>query len=389
MTHMVDRILASRLIKNKTSNFIILGARQVGKSTICHSLNPVFTVDLADETAFVAYAKEPGRLKREVEALSHPGTILVDEIQRLPRLLNMIQTMIDARAPHRFLLTGSSARKLKRGGANLLPGRVILEYLDPLTVMELGDAFDLDRILQVGSLPGVYLHRETGQDILGTYATVYLREEIQAEALTREIGSYSRFLDVAAVASGQWINYSKFASDTEIPKETIRRFFSLLEDTLVAFRIPAFRPKHPSRRVTQRDRYVLFDVGVRNALLGLHERPIPSTERGNLFEQWVLLQCLYWQRAHHRSWRISSYRSDTGLEVDIVIDTGDGLRAIECKSGAVVHPSDLRGLRSFADIAGRPLQHYVVYTGTTRQQWPDNVLVIPYKEFLTEELATW
>ncbi|MBI2345726.1 MAG: ATP-binding protein, partial [Deltaproteobacteria bacterium] len=303
------------------------------------------------------------------------------------KMLNTIQVLIDSKTPHRFLLTGSSARKLKRGGANLLPGRVILEYMDPLTVAELGPQFDLERALQLGTLPGIYCDRDAGPDILDTYATVYLREEIQAEALTREVGSYSRFLDVAAVASGQWINYSKFSSDTEIPKETVRRFFSILEDTLIAFRIPAFQPKGYRRRVSQRDRFVLFDVGVRNALLGLYTHPIAPTERGLLFEQWVLLQCIYFQRAWRKPWRISTYRTDAGTEVDIIIDIGALILAVECKSGTRVAERDIKGLRAFQAGGGRRVFRYVVYTGATRQLWPDGVTVIPYQEFLVDELG--
>lgn len=387
MTHMVDRILEKRLRQKKLHHFIILGARQVGKSTLCQALRPILTINFADEASFMAYAKDPDRLKREVAALSTPGLIVVDEVQRLPKILNLLQVLIDAKGPHRFLLTGSSARKLKRGGANLLPGRVILEYLDPLTVEELGAQFDLERALQVGTLPGIYLDREAGHDLLDTYATVYLREEIQAEALTREVGSYSRFLDIAAVTSGQWMNYSKCASDTEIPKETVRRFFSILEDTLIAFRIPAFQPKGTRRRVSQRDRFVLFDIGVRNALLGVHKYPISPTERGPLFEQWLLLQCIYFQRAHRKPWRISTYRTDAGVEVDIVIDTGALVLAVECKSAAHVAERELKGLRSFREVARRPVRSYVVYTGATRQRWPDGVMAVPYREFLCEELS--
>jgi predicted AAA+ superfamily ATPase len=383
---MIDRILYRHLSKKNAKNVLLLGARQVGKSTLVKSLKPVFSLNLADEGLFLSYSKDPARLKREVLALPNSGMVAIDEIQRVPKLLNIVQMLIDDDSPHRFVLTGSSARKLKRGGANLLPGRIVLEHLDPLMVEEIGSEFDLDRALQVGTLPGIYLDQETGADVLGTYATVYLREEIQAEALTREIGSYSRFLDAAAEASGQWVNYSKLSNDTEIPRETLRRFYSILEDTLVAFCLSPFRPKKPKRRVSQRDRYIFFDVGVRNAVLGIHRHPVSPTERGHIFEQWFILQCIYHAHSYRKPWQFFSYRTDDGAEVDLVIQTDTALIAVECKSRPQSSGIDLRGLRSFAGVAHLPLHKYVVYTGETRQKLNEDTVLVSYRDFLVREL---
>lgn len=378
---MLDRLLLSRLRASKKS-LLLLGPRQVGKSTLCRALAPDFAVNLADETAFLAYAKEPGRLAREVGALKGPSRILVDEVQRVPALLNSVQAVLDGGSGHRFLLTGSSARKLRRGGANLLPGRILLEYLDPLSYWELGERFDLDRALQVGTLPGVYLDLQEGADVLATYAKVYLRQEIQAEALSRNLGAYARFLDVAAEASGRWVNYSKVASDAELPKETVRRFYSLLEDTLVAFRLPPFRAEASARRISQRDRFLFFDVGVRNAVLGLHDRPASPSDAGSLFEQWLILQCLALIRSRHKPWTLSSYRTDAGAEVDLVIDQGAGLLAVECKYGRNAGEADLRGLRSFEAVARKPVRKVLVYRGERTQRFSKGELAVPYREFL-------
>ncbi|MBI4126861.1 MAG: ATP-binding protein [Deltaproteobacteria bacterium] len=315
-------------------------------------------------------------------ALGSGGLVVIDEIQRTPSLLNSVQAILDEDDRFRFILTGSSARKLKRGGANLLPGRIILEYLDPLSYWEMKEVFDLDRVLRVGSLPGIYLDQKSGEEVLGTYATVYLREEIQAEAVIKNIGAYARFLDVAAEMSGQWINYSKVASDTEIAKETIRRFFTLLEDTLLAHRIPAFRPKQSKRRVSQRDRFIFFDIGVRNALLGIHKGKISPTEEGHLFEQWIVLQCLSFIRMYHKEWKISAYRTDAGAEVDCILDLGDAYVAIECKTGKKVTESQLKGLRSFEEIAKKPVQKIIVYCGENREKFSQGELAIPYLDFL-------
>lgn len=385
---MVDRILQPRL-KNLRKSVLLLGARQVGKSTLIRSLNPSRTINLADERLFLSYSKDPSRLLRELRASHEKGMVAIDEVQRVPKLLDAVQIYVDEVPQVQFLLTGSSARKLRRGQANLLPGRIIMEYLDPLTLEEIGEGFDLERALQVGCLPGIYLDLETGIEVLDTYAQVYLREEIRAEALTREIGSYSRFLDLAAACSGQWINYSKMANDSEIPKETIRRFYSILEDTLLAFRIPPFQLKRSGRRVSHRDRFLLFDVGVRNALLGLHRSPLSPTEKGFQFEQWFILQSLYFSRAHRKGWQFSAYRTDAGAEVDLVIDTGNRLIAIECKLSRNISESDLRGLRSLEEVAHKPLRKYVVYQGDTRQKFSRGEIAVPFEEFLLEEITTF
>ena len=382
---MLDRIITSRLRDSKKS-VLLLGPRQVGKSTLCLSLRPGLVVNLADEAVFLAHAKDPGRLRRELEASSRPGLVLIDEIQRIPSLLNTIQALIDEGRGWRFLLTGSSARKLKRGGANLLPGRIILEHLDPVCFWEFGASFDLDRCLRVGSLPGIYTDIAAGEDVLEAYAGVYLREEIQAAMVVRNIGGYGRFLDAAAQASGRWINYSKISADAEIPKETVRRFYSILEETLMAFRIPPFRGQRASRRVTQRDRFIFFDVGVRNALLGVHRGGLTPMEMGHLFEQWILLQCLAFIRAHKKSWRVQSYRTDAGAEVDIVIDRERDILAVECKYGRNASESDMRGLRSFEAIARKPVKKFLVYRGSSAQKFSGGELALPFERFLKEEL---
>lgn len=384
---MLDRTIGPRLATGKKS-VLLLGARQVGKSTLTRALGPDVVIDLADEASYLAYAKDPARLRRELRALQKPSLVVVDEVQRIPSLLNTIQAIMDERGRHRFILTGSSARKLKRGEANLLPGRIVLEYLDPLSIWELGDAFDLERALQLGTLPGIYLDPVSGTDVLDSYAAVYLREEVQAESIIRNMGSYARFVDVAAAASGDWISYSKLASDAEIAKETIRRFFQILEDTLLAFRVPPFESRHPSRRVRKRDRMFLFDLGVRNALLGLHRIPPTPTERGRLFEHWFVLQCLYFVRARRLPWRLCSYRTDAGAEVDLVIDTRRTLLAIECKAGRNVDRGRLSGLRSFATVADKPLKSFVVFQGERAQRFEGAIDAIPYRDFLLETLPS-
>lgn len=384
---MYNRLISERL-KKSNKNVLLLGPRQVGKSTLCRSLNPSLIINLADERNYLRYSKDPDLLFRELAAQEKSALILIDEIQRIPSLLNSIQSVIDSGTSHRFLLTGSSARKLKKGGANLLPGRILLEHLDPLTIWELSAEFNLDRALSVGTLPGVYLDVKEGEDILESYANTYLREEVQAEALIKNIGSYARFLDIAAESSGAWMNYSKLASDSEISKETIRRYFTVLEETLLAFRLPSFQPRSGTRRVSQKDRFIFFDLGVRNALLGLHKSAQSNQEKGFLFEQWFIQQCIYYSRANRKNWKFSSYRTEHGAEVDLVLDLGTQLIGIECKYGKNVGEADLKGLRSLEEVSHKPIKKYLVYRGETRQKFSKKEVVFPYSEFLLQILPT-
>lgn len=387
---MQDRILLERLRRSKQS-VLLLGPRQVGKTTLAQSLKPALSVNLADEAIFLRYSKDPARLRREILALGQqPKLILIDEVQRIPTLLNTVQAIIDeSQKSIRFLLTGSSARKLRRGGANLLPGRVILEYLDPLSIWEMPSSFDLDRALRVGSLPGVYLDRAEGEEVLESYSSIYLREEVQAEAMTKNLGAYARFLDLAADASGQWINYSKVSSDSEIGKETIRRFFQVLEDTLLAVRIAPFEEKASKRRVSQRDRFLFFDLGVRNAIFGLHKAEVGREERGKRFEQWVILQVIAFIHAHRKPWRLFSYRTNAGAEVDLIIDFGKKILALECKTAVNVTEESFSGLRSFATFTKRPTQSVVIYCGSTRQKFGAKEMAIPYLDFLLQDLPSY
>jgi predicted AAA+ superfamily ATPase len=387
---MQDRLIAKWIIKTGKS-VLLLGPRQVGKSTLCQSFAPVLSINLADEELFIAYSKDPSRLKREVHALKKAGFILIDEIQRVPSLLNSVQALLDP-GPHsvegrRFLLTGSSAAKLKQSGANLLPGRVVLEYMDPLLVSELGDKFDLDRALRFGMLPGVYLGEEDSEQVLSSYADLYLREEIRAGALAKDIGQYARFLDIAALFSGQWLNYSKISSEAEISKETIRRYVSVLEGTLMVFRVPSFHPgARTKRRVSQKDKLFLFDLGVRNALLGVHRQKITPDQRGHLFEHWLILQIIYMNRALRKDWHLSTYRTDGGAEVDLVIERDGDVIGLEIKASRNIGKSDLRGLKSLEEVMGRkqPFLKWIAYLGDTEQVFEDGTRVIPFQKLLQE-----
>lgn len=387
---MIERILQST-IQSHPKSVLLLGPRQVGKSTLCGELNPDFTLNLADEEHFRQHLNDPGLIKRIINALperraNQKTVILIDEIQRIPSMLNTIQALIDSNTNLKFLLTGSSARRLRRGQANLLPGRILLEYLPPLVYWELRDKFDLNKALTIGTLPEVYL-QDYGPEILNSYVASYLKEEIQAEAFTRDLASYSRFLNLAAELSGQYMNYAKVASDSEINKETIRRYMEILSDTLLIEIIPSYTDVDKKRRARQKEKFIFFDLGVRNFLLGRQSTSSFSREEfGHLFEQWFILQIIYFNKLYKMNWKISTYRDAMGVEVDLVIDTPAECLAIEIKSSVKAQEKMFKGLNRFEQISNRQLRKYLVYQGEFEQDFDCLGRAVPYQTFLEKIL---
>ena len=217
--------------------------------------------------------------------------------------------------------------------------------------------------------------------MLTNYVDSYLREEIQAEALIRNIASYARFLDMAAEASGQIINYSKLASDSEIPKETIRRYYEILSDTLLVHRIPGYTNIKGSRKAIQKEQFIFFDLGVRNALLRQHRNIFTPTQLGKLFEQWLITQLIAFNSYHQKNWQIFYYRDDLKQEVDVIVDCGQELLAIEIKYAEKFQPDFLTGLKIFARVTKKPVRSILLYRGDSKQV-RDGIEVWPYQDFL-------
>lgn len=311
--------------------------------------------------------------------------VFIDEVQRVPALLDSVQALIDADPRRfRFLLSGSSARKLRPGHANLLPGRVVLHHLHPLLAAELGADFALDRVLAHGTLPGIYADADPGSraQVLRSYVDAYLREEVQAEALVRDIGAYARLLDLVAAASGRIINLHALSRDAAVSYETARRYLDVLEDTLILFRIPAWSGSDRGSMVAH-PKVVLFDVGVRNALL---RRPLDmplDDERGLLLEHLIGLEL---RRREGTIWpelRVQHFRTRRGAEVDFIVSAGREIWAIEVKASRHVDRRDLKGIDGFADRVRTVTRRIVVFMGARRQRL-DGVEALPVEDFLRE-----
>jgi predicted AAA+ superfamily ATPase len=384
-TLMVNRTLERTLqaeIKKNRKSILLLGARQVGKSTLLAKFNPGLSINLADEGQYREHLRDPTYLRRLVEGVKTNLPILLDEVQRLPSMLNTVQALIDGDPKRLFLISGSSARKLRHGNANLLPGRVFHHTLFPLTYWELAEDFDLDKALQIGTLPEIYL-KDYGTDLLRNYIDTYLREEIQAEALVRNLEAFSRFIDLSATCSGSIINYSQLACDSEIPKENLRRFYDILYDTLILHRIPGYTQTKGYRKAIQREKMIFFDLGVRNGILRIEKNRFTETEKGGLFEQWVILQLIAYSRYHNKDWQFYFYRDDKKTEIDLIIDIGPQLWAIEIKYGQKLKPKYFEALSVFERIAKKPVRSLLLFRGKHREKW-NGFEAIPYQDFFNE-----
>lgn len=352
---LIERTLFSK-ISTLNRSILLIGPRQTGKSTLIKSLCPDLTINLADQETFIRYLSDPGRLRTEIGASQ---SIFIDEVQRIPSLLNTIQALIDEKQSRQFFITGSSARKLKRGEANLLPGRVLSYELGPLTHQELASQFEIKKALRLGLLPGIYFepNEKIAQKILRTYSMTYLQEEIQAEALTRNLEGFSRLFQIVVSRNGQQIDFSKFASQAMIERTSARRYFDILVDTLIVDTIEPFS-KSKTRRLVQHPKYYFFDCGVINGVLQNFD--VSLDRIGVLFETLFLQLVRSCAKAHDDNLRISTYRTDRGAEVDFIIETKSQVFAVEVKASKNVGKSDLTGLESFASFYGKKFTPLVV-----------------------------
>ena len=368
----IPRFFDARAVLRQRSCFLF-GPRQTGKSTLVRQqLAGLPTYNLLDQALFARLSREPGLIR---EALT-PGTevVVIDEIQRLPALLNEVHLMIEEHGV-RFFLTGSSARSLRRKGVNLLGGRAWSRTLHPFVRGELGARFRLSRALEFGLLPGIYFSPAPAED-LAAYAGDYLREEVASEALVRNIGAFSRFLEVAGVAHGEMINFAGLASDSQVPASTVREYYAILKDTLIAHEVPAFAAT-VKRKAVATAKYYLFDIGLARHLQGRRGLAPRTPEYGSAFESFLFQEikafCDY-----HRLKTPCYWRSKSNFEVDFVFEN----IAVESKAKAVVGQRELRGLRALREEG--LLRDYLLVCMEREPRIVDGIRILPWELFLDE-----
>lgn len=339
---MLPRILN---ISNETDSSIFLfGARQTGKSTILRQQFPnAIYIDLLDSSIKERYRRNPTLLYEMLNGKPEGTLVIIDEIPEVPALLDEVHRLI-VESGLVFILCGSSARKLKRKGHNTLGGRAFPVYLYPFVSAEIPE-FDIDRAVTFGMLPPHYLAKNPSR-LLAEYINVYLKEEIKEEALVRNLDAFQRFLEVAALTDGEIVNNANIAQDCGVRATTVNAYFDILEDTLMGYRIPAFR-KVMKRRLMQAPKFYYFDIGVANHLLHRKELVRGSADYGHAFEHLVIQEIHAWLQYTHSEEELSYWHTYTGIEVDAVI--GDARVAIEIKSAEEIQRRHLKGLKAFAD----------------------------------------
>ena len=368
----------ARLLPTPQRSAFLFGPRGTGKSTWLRERFPqAVSYDLLDTGEALRLAREPRTLYRELSALPANAWAVIDEVQKVPALLDEIHRLIETRHL-RFVLSGSSARKLRRGGVNLLAGRAITTVMLPLTSAELGFEAEPARLLHYGSLP-MAVDAEDPRPYLRSYAETYLLQEVQAEALTRNVGAFSRFLEVAARQNGQATNATAIAKAVGIRRETVRSHFEILVDTLLGYWLPAWKLKSANKQVAH-SKFYFFDAGVVRALSGRLPYPPTNEELGPLAETFLLHELRTYLAYQGLDYRLHFWRTHDGAEVDVLCEAANGFVAIEIKSSAHWEKRFNRGL-------GRLREHlpstrcYGVYFGERAALW-DDVQVLPAMDFL-------
>lgn len=370
-------MIARSLRLPERASFFLFGPRGTGKSTLVRAAFPdAIVFDLLDYAVYAELVARPDRL----EALARPrmpAAIVIDEVQRVPALLDQVHRLIETHR-WRFVLTGSSARKLRRGGVNLLAGRARTLTMHPLTAPELGTRFDLARAVRIGHLPGAVLGDDP-EEYLAAYVGTYLREEVQAEALTRNLEAFSRFLVAASFSQGSVLSVSATARDLGLPRKTVEGYFTLLEDLLIAIRLPVFT-RRARRALTAHPKFYFFDAGVYRALRPRGPLDAPEDIDGPAIETLVMQELRAVNDNLALGYTVSYWRTRDGREVDFVLYGPRGLVAIDVTRSSRLRDDDLSALRVFGEDY-RMARRLLLYGG--RQTYEiDGIRVVPLAEAL-------
>ncbi len=376
----------------KDRSFFLFGPRQVGKTTLLKSSfekDKSAFYDLLDSDLYLKFVARPALFTEEINKLdSKISHVLVDEIQRIPDLLNEVHRIIESDKPRVFVLSGSSARKLKKQGANMLAGRALSYKLYPLTYEELGEDFDLQKALELGTLPAVYLDDslDYAKETLYSYVTTYLEQEVKLEAQVRNLGPFVRFLSLAASENGKIINYSNIANDIFVDYKTVQDYYQVLEDTLIGFFLPAYA-KSSRKQLSKSPKFYFFDTGVQRAIYKKLESPlIPQTQDyGDSFEHFFIAEIMRLAHYKRKQLDFSYYRTKDGAEVDLIIERPDAkCFAIEIKSSQSVKLNKLKGLKSFSAVRGDA--ELMCASNSTNVAGNHEISIYPWREVIDRVL---
>ena len=369
-----------KLIDAQDGSVFLFGARQTGKTTLLLNLFPNSKFyDLLENDTYERLRRNPALLRQELAEAKEGEIVIIDEIQLIPELLNEVHWLITRQQIH-FILSGSSARKLKRKGVNTLGGRAVRNVLYPLVSAEVPN-FDLVKAVNRGMIPTHWLSESERQlkKRQQAYISVYLKEEIAAEALVRRLSSFSLFMEVAALTNGEMVNYSNIAQDCGIDAKTVKEYFSILEETLIGYMVPAYR-RTVKRRLSQSPRFYYFDVSIPNYLLHRQNLQPGSEDFGHAFEHLMIQEIIAYLGYHDIENALSYWHTHSGYEVDAVL--GDASVAVEFKSCTEVQSRHLRGLKAFREE--HPESRLIIVSLDVAPRRFNDVEVMPATLFLQE-----
>lgn len=368
----------SRIINPpQNKSFFLFGPRGTGKTTwLKANFKNAIYLDLLDAELFNDLLARPDRLKRLIPP-NFTDWVILDEVQRIPLLLHEVHRLIEE-YHFRFILTGSSARKLKQKDVNLLAGRALTYHMYPLTALELKGDFNIQHSLQWGHLPATFTEADP-KKYLESYISTYLREEIQNEGLTRNLGAFSRFLETASFSQGGVLNISAVSQDSEINRKVIESYFSILEDLMIAERVPIFTKK-AKRKVIAHPKFYFFDTGVYRSIRPKGPYDLPEETDGAAIETLIFQELKAMNSYLDLGYEIFYWRTVDQVEVDFVLYGENGLKAIEIKRTSKFNSKDLHGLKAFSK--DYPLAKCYLLYGGDRKLFEDNIEIIPIKEFL-------
>ncbi len=359
-------------------SFFLFGPRGTGKSCwLVHTYSNALVVNLLEPDVYREMSARPERLSQLVLADSDRNPVVIDEVQRVPELLNVVHDLIERRPEIHFVLTGSSARKLRRGGVDLLAGRALHRSLHPFMAAELPD-FDLQEALVRGLLP-IVVAAPQPTDVLKAYATLYLEEEVRLEGWARNVGDFARFLEAVSFSHASVLNVSNVARECQVERKTVAGYLEVLEDLLLSFRVPVFS-RRARRKTAAHPKFYFFDAGVYRSLRPRGPLDRPEEIDGCAFEGLVAQHLRAWIDYSGNECDLFYWRTQAGVEVDFVVYGEGGFWAVEVKNTATVRPHDLRGLKNFRDDYPE-CELIFVYRGAQRLL-VDGVLCVPGEEFL-------
>jgi len=368
-----------RFLRVPSESFFLFGPRGTGKTTwLKREIPDGLFLNLLQPDVFRSLNARPERLRELVLGNPEKKDVIVDEVQRAPELLPVVHDLMESGTNRRFVMTGSSARKLRRAGTDLLAGRALLRTMHPFMAAELPD-FDLDTSLKLGMVPLVVM-ADNPPDVMASYASLYLEQEVQAEGLVRSIGSFARFLEAVSFSHAAVLNVSNVARDAQISRKTVEGFFEILEDLLLAFRLPVFT-RRAQRATAAHPKFYLFDTGVFRSLRPAGPLDRPQEIEGAALEGLVAQHLRAWIAYSQLDLELFYWRTRSGAKVDFVVYGSDGFWAVEVKSSAIVRREDVRSLRTF--IKDYPACEPLLLHRGSERLLIDGVKCAPAAEFLS------